>query len=85
MIHMIVAIKDRAADAYLRPIFTKTVAEAIRIFQDEMNREAQDNLMFHHPDDFDLYTLGKFDDNTGELIPSKPEQVAIGKNSKLKP
>lgn len=84
MITIVVAIKDRAADAYNRPFFVNTVGQAIRAFQDEINRNAADNTMYQHPDDFDLYSLGTFDDNTGHLVSnaSGPEQIAIGKNCK---
>lgn len=86
MIHTIAAIKDRAADAYLRPIFTNTAGQAIRIFQDEVNRNAEDNIMYKHPEDFDLYLLGEYDDSTGLLTAKeRPEQIAIGKNAKINP
>jgi len=59
------SVKDRAADAYGRPMFVPSVGVAIRSFSDEVNRKDQENQLFNHPDDFDLYELGEFDDNTG--------------------
>lgn len=65
MMNVICSVRDRAADAYGRPLFVPSVGVAIRSFSDEVNREAADNQMFHHSIDFDLYQLGTFDDNSG--------------------
>lgn len=75
----ILAIRDRALNAYMRPFVAQSVGQAIRMFQDEINRV--DSEMNKHPDDYDLYHLGQFHENTGALhtLPSGPEQVAIGK------
>lgn len=75
-----VAIRDRAMNAYLRPFFVPSVGLAIRSFSDEINRKAEDNTMYHHPDDYDLYELGTFDEELGLLAPLQmPQQLAIGK------
>ena len=58
-------VKDRAADAYGRPMFVPSTGIAIRSFSDEVNRNDENNQMYNHSDDFDLYELGTFDDNTG--------------------
>lgn len=80
MILQILSVRDRAANAYGRPIFVAAIGQAIRSFQDEINRVDQNNEMNKHPDDFDLYHLGTFDDETGLLTSkSTPEQIAIGK------
>jgi len=79
----IVAIHDRAADAFGRPIFVNSLGQAIRSFQDEINRPGDNNEMNKHPDDFDLYHLGLYDDNTGRMISlDEPKQIAIGKQLK---
>lgn len=82
MLLFIVAIRDRAADAFNRPIFVASVGMAIRGFQDEVNRDAADNEMFRHPEDFDLYELGVFDDSVGSFQTQQPRQLAIGKDCK---
>lgn len=76
----IVAILDRAADAFSRPIFVNAIGQAIRSFQDEINRVDPQNEMQRHPDDFDLYHLASWDDNTGKFVnQDEPKQIAIGK------
>jgi hypothetical protein len=84
MINIICSVKDRAADAFGRPLFVPSVGLAIRSFSDEVNRQADDNQMYHHSDDFDLFELGTFDDNTGiiECHP-QPKQLALGKSVKV--
>ena len=67
MILTIVAVKDRAADAFMRPFFVPTANMAIRSFMDEVNRDHPENQMFVHPDDFDLYEIGIFDDSNGRI------------------
>ena len=80
---IVVSIKDRAADAFGRPFYVPSVGVAIRSFQDEVNRASEDNQMYQHPDDFDLYELGSFDDSTGtfELFQS-PKLLTLGKQVK---
>ena len=80
---IVVSIKDRAADAFARPAFVPSVGVALRSFQDEINRASEDNQMFQHSDDFDLYELGEFDDNSGlfDLFES-PKLLTLGKQVK---
>ena len=84
MIHIICSVKDRAADAFGRPLFVPSVGMAIRSFSDEVNRQADDNQMFHHTEDFDLFELGSYDDNTGiiECHP-QPKLLTLGKSVKV--
>jgi len=76
-------VKDRAADAYGRPMFVPSTGIAIRSFSDEINRSAEDNQMYNHSDDFDLYELGEFDDNTGLFsLHDQPKLLTLGKQVK---
>ena len=65
MLQFVVSVKDRAADVFNRPFFVPHRNVAVRDFTDEVNRFAADNQLNKHPDDFDLYLLGTFDDNAG--------------------
>lgn len=82
MIYRIFAIRDRAADLYGQPFYTQSTGIAIRSFTDEVNRDDPNNNLAKHPEDFDLFSLGEFDDNTGEFKTTLPEQIAIGKDVK---
>ncbi len=77
-------VKDRAADAYGRPMFVPSVGVAIRSFSDEVNRKDPDNQLFNHSDDFDLYELGEFDDNSGLFaLHDQPKLLSLGKQVKI--
>jgi len=84
MILNICTVKDRAADAYGRPMFVPSTGVAIRSFSDEINRNNADNQLYNHPDDFDLYELGSFDDNTGLFsLYEQPKLLSLGKQVKI--
>lgn len=76
----ICAVHDSAAGAYARPFFVPTTGLAHRSFQDEVNRAAPDNPMHAHADDFTLYELGSFDDNTGTFTITDPVVIARAKD-----
>jgi hypothetical protein len=84
MILTICTVKDRAADAYGRPMFVPSIGVAIRSFSDEINHKNADNQLYNHPDDFDLYELGQFDDNTGLFtLHEQPKLLSLGKQVKI--
>lgn len=84
MKQIICTVKDRAADAYGRPMFVPSTGVAIRSFSDEINRNNAENQLYNHPDDFDLYELGEFDDNTGLFsLHEQPKLLSLGKQVKI--
>jgi len=85
MISVIVSVKDSAAEAFGRPMYLQSLGVAIRSFTDEVNREDKDNQLFNHPDDFDLYELGVFDDSLGKYeLRENPTVIVRGKDVKIK-
>ena len=82
----IIAVRDRAVAAFNRPIFVNSIGQATRMFRDEINRDSlqgNENIMFQHPDDFDLYEMGEWDEETGKFsMLEVPRQIAIGKDMK---
>lgn len=81
MRYKVVCIRDRAVDAFGVPVFVAAVGQAIRSFTDEINNE---NSAFNkHPEDYDLYFVGEFDDSDGSFTLDKPKQIAVGKDLKL--
>lgn len=78
-IMQIVAVRDTKADTYSRPFFVPTLGMAIRSFHDEVNRVDQNNELNKHPEDFNLYHLGTFEDEKGTFNGlDQPKQIAIG-------
>lgn len=77
---VLVAVRDRASDCFAQPMFVQSVGIAHRSFADEINREAQDNQLYKHPEDFDLYHMGFYDDNTGKFEQEEVRMIAVGKD-----
>ncbi len=79
----IVAVFDKASNAFGQPIFAPAKGVALRSFTDEVNNNYETNQMYHHPDDFTLYDLGLFDDNTGEFeLHNPPNKLLTAKDAK---
>lgn len=85
MNYVVLSVYDRAAATYGRPLFAAAVGAAMRSFQDEVNRPAEDNPMYKHPGDFDLVELGTFDDQTGKFVSIDPKVVCVGKQMSMSP
>lgn len=78
-VRKIVAIRDRAVDAFGQPIFVVALGQGIRSFMDEMNNK--ESSLAAHPEDYDLYHIGEFDEDTGLLIAcTPPKMIAVGKD-----
>lgn len=74
---IVVSVRDSAVDAFNRPAFVPALGAATRSFQDEVNREHADNVMYHHPEDYELFELGVFDDSIGSFsMLDRPRSVA---------
>lgn len=84
MKYTVCCIYDRVAQVWGIPNFTNSKGGTVRSFADEINRPAENNQLHQHPDDFDMYYLGTFDDreSTFDLLPS-PELLARGAHLKV--
>lgn len=78
----ILTIFDRKAASYGRPLFCRAIGEGMRIFRDEVNRPAEDNVLYRHPEDFDLFHVGLFDDETGRIKGIDPVLLDSGTSLK---
>jgi hypothetical protein len=77
----IYAVMDTKAEAFMNPFYVRTLGEAIRSFTDESNK--QESPFFKHPEDFNLFELGDFDQFTGVLQPHKAPK-SIGTSASFK-
>lgn len=84
MIACVVAVRDSAAGAYSRPFTSPTVALATRSFTSEVNRNAADNLMYTHPEDFELWHLQNFDEESGNFLPVEVRCICRAKDVLVK-
>ncbi|WNK14679.1 MAG: nonstructural protein [Microvirus sp.] len=74
MLLVIVGVFDQALGAFARPAFVPSVGVALRGFSDEVNRP--DSEMGKHPNDYSLFRLGTFDDDTGAFV-NDSERLAL--------
>lgn len=78
----LVAVKDNAVESF-QPVNTvRARGEALRGFIDAVNNP-QNQQLHAHPEDFDLYVIGYFDDQTGILERvEQPERIMRGIDAK---
>lgn len=84
MVMRVLSVFDSASGVFARPIFVASVGAGLRMFGDEVNRVAADNVMNGHPSDFQLFDLGTFDDVAGVFSQSEmPLRIATGSEFKV--
>lgn len=77
----IIAVRDIKADVFGQPQFVASIGGAIRSFGDECQRKAEGNVMAAHPEDFELYQLGTYNDARASFeLFDNPKQIAVGTN-----
>ena len=75
MLLKIYSIRDAKSEVYNTPFYQKTHGEALRSFM-EVSTDKQSQVS-KYPEDFDLYHLGEYDDNTGQTSPlDTPQHMA---------
>ena len=79
MKHKVFAIHDSKAGAFLPPFILPRVEIAIRTFQDCI--AATDHQFSKHPEDYNLFTLGEWSDDSGMYDVGVPELVVTGLES----
>jgi len=60
------SIRDQKAEAYNTPFFQKTHGEAERNFKTLVNDPK--STVHQFPEDYDLYYLGEYNDQNGQLV-----------------
>lgn len=77
MIHSVFSVYDAKADAFLPPFILPRAQMAQRVFGDCVNSRTH---QFHsHPEDYTLFHLGNFDDESGRLSPKEtPTSMGLG-------
>lgn len=78
----IVAMRDIATNCYGPPTAVTHLGSAIRNFEDQCTGVVQgDPTLRNHPEHFELYQVGTYDDTTGEFVNDKL-QLSVGANHK---
>lgn len=64
-VHILVAVRDLATETFARPFCVSHARQAVRSFGDECNNP--DSEISKHADDYELWTVGYFDDANGSI------------------
>ncbi|WNK13072.1 MAG: nonstructural protein [Microvirus sp.] len=84
MLMYIYTVRDAKGQLYGRPFYCHNIGHAIRGFSDQVNDPADgQNDLFKHTEDFELFELGTFDDNTA-LIETFPQPKPVCTGSSVK-
>lgn len=81
----IVAIRDMVAEAYSVPQFVVNIGATVRGFGDEIRRPKPDGnpaALQDHPEDFNMYSLGEYDDSNGVFELHAAKLIAQGRDYK---
>lgn len=71
----IYAVRDTAVGEFLLPWYFKNHGAAVRALGDSVNKPSEDNQFFQHPEHFQLYQVGSYDQETGVITSMAPEFV----------
>jgi len=69
----IYSIRDSKSECFTQPFFQHTAGEAERNFKTLVNDEK--STQNKYPEDFSLWEIGNYDDNTGKITPIEPHHV----------
>lgn len=72
----IYSIRDTVAVYFERPFYARTNGEAIRSFSDAVNEPK--SPFNAHPEQFLLYEVGDFDEQTGKINAIEPISLGSG-------
>lgn len=67
------AVRDVRTQAYLKPVFVQNDSVLERALKDGLDDE--NSLFHHHPEDYQVFRLGEYDDSTGTVTAQPPEHM----------
>lgn len=73
----VVSVYDSVAETYGRPFCAANNPSAIRSFTAEVNNR-ESGMLYDRPGDFELVSLGTFNDQTGTFELASPTVIARG-------
>lgn len=82
MKYQVYVLKDLAADVFGQPMFALSKGGQVRSFGDEINRPDEKNMLYMHPEDFDLYVCGEYNDYGAIFECEAPQLVVRGRDLK---
>lgn len=83
MKYLLCVIHDRSINAYVNLHCVRAEGQAIRQFQDAINDAGTGGSIHKHPDDYDLYVVGEYNDDDGTISTEKLRKIGDGKQLAL--
>jgi len=77
MKYFVVAIRDSAVKAFMQPGYAPSEEAGVRSFKNLFSQDGP-NPLKQNPEDYALFHIGYFDDNTGKLDSIEPNQICRG-------
>lgn len=74
MLKVICCVRDQKATTYALPFTSHNHQVALRDFGHACRD--QNSQLYKNPEDFDLFAIGTFDDQTGEILGHTPQLLA---------
>ena len=74
MITMVFSIYDNKASAFASPFLQANEEMALRGIRTVISSQPE-QMMSQYPEDFELYYLGTFDDQSGEFVGQTPKSI----------
>lgn len=75
MVQKVYSIRDAKAEYFTQPFFKKTHGEAERDFT--MLCQDEKSSINKFPEDYDLYFIGEYDDQSGKMSPLETPQHIV--------
>lgn len=75
---LLCAVRDGAMQSFAAVMTFVAMGQAQRSFSDEVNRK--ESSMNAHPEDYELWMVGLYDEDSGRIEPCNPECVCRGKD-----
>ncbi|QXP08180.1 MAG: nonstructural protein [Arizlama microvirus] len=86
-IYEVYSVYDKKAFAFNIPLFMPTEQTILRRLSLTINNATSENVLYYHTEDFALYHIGTFNDNSGVFTPdSTPKfitELAVLKKGEL--
>lgn len=71
----IYALRDKKSEKFSRPFFEHNDVTATRAVRAAVNDPQTGNQYYTHPDDFTLFRIGNYNDDTGGIAPEAQPQL----------
>lgn len=76
MIYKLFAVKDKALNSFSAPYTQGTIESGIRMWRELVLFQQEENRYRRSPNDFTLYLIGEYDDDTGQIENVVPQPLA---------